>query len=207
MFKAKLTKDTGENVIIELPQDYSRLTEAIASLGARLRPEHISIDGSGDVVRGELIPTGEIGEHLMRLYPEEYTLEDANDMAHIVTQANDLIKEDLEQNILYDQYRTAQELRDGIRKMTYDAGSERKFYYFPITGKIWDTEYEGELPAGERFLLGQWGAIADEFSKYSHRDINNMSVYYDGAGAEKLLLAEWGVRILKIRYTADSISA
>ena len=196
MFKAKLTKDTGENVIIELPQDYSRLSEETASLGARLWPEHISMDGSGDVVRGELIPTGEIGEHLMRLYPEEYTLEDANDMAHIVTQANDLIQVELEQNILYDQYRTAQELRDDIRQMTYDAGTFSKTYYFPLTGKIWDDEYGKELPAGKRFLLGQEGAICEKFAEYTRRDTDNMSVYFRESGADKLLLADWGFEVM-----------
>lgn len=64
MFKAKLTKDTGESVTITLPQDYSRLSEAVASSGTRLWPEHISMDGNGERVRGELIPDNEMGEHL-----------------------------------------------------------------------------------------------------------------------------------------------
>lgn len=196
MFKAKLTKNTGESVTIELPQNDSRLSTAIASLGTRLWPEHIPMDGSGEDVHGELIPTGAIGEHLTRLLPEGYTLEDANDMAHIVTQANDLIKEDLEQNILHDQYRSAQELRDDIRQMTYDAGTVSKTYYFPLTGKIWDEEYGEELPAGKRFLLGQEDAIREKFAEYTRRDIDNMSVYFRGAGADKLLLADWGFEVL-----------
>lgn len=196
MFKAKLTKDTGESVTITLPQSYPRLSSEMASLGERLWPEHISMDGSGEVVRGELIPTSEIGKHLMHLFPEEYTLEDANDMAHIVTQANNLIKEDLEQNILHDQYCTAQELWDGIRQMTFDAGTVSKTYYFPLTGKMWDEEYGEELPAGKRFLLGQEDAIREKFAEYTRRDTDNMSVYFHEIGADKLLLADWGFEVL-----------
>lgn len=196
MFKAKLTKDTGESVTIELPQDYSRLNAAVASLGTHLWSGHISMDGSGDRVRGELIPTGEIGEHLMRLFPEGYTLEDANDMAHIVAQADDLIQVELEQNILYDQYRTAQELRDDIRQMTYDAGTFSKTYYFPLTGKMWDEEYGEELPAGKRFLLGQEDAVREKFEEYTKRDTDNMSVYFRESGADKLLLADWGFEVM-----------
>ncbi len=196
MFKAKLTRDTGESITVELPQDYSRLSSAIASLGERLWPEHISMDGSGDVVRGELIPTGDIGEHLMSLFPEGYTLGDANDMAHIVTQVNDPIKEDLEQNILHGQYRNAQELRDDIRQMTYDAWTVSKTYYFPLTGKIWDEEYGEELPAGKRFMLGQADEIQEKLAEYTRRDTENMAAYYHEAGADKLLLADWGFEVM-----------
>lgn len=192
MFKAKLTKDTGETVTITLPQDYLPLSEAVASLGTRLWPEHISMDGNGEIVRGELILDNEMGEHLRRLLPEEYTLQDANDVAHMVTHANKLIEEDLGLKILFDHYSSAQEMRDDIRKMTYDAGSESKSYYFPLTGMIWDEECEDEFPAGKAFLLDQWSGILDGFSKYTSRDIDNMSVYFHGSGADKLLLADWG---------------
>lgn len=196
MFKAKLTKTTGESITVELPQDDSRLRAAVASLGVRLSPEHITMDGETDSVWGELTSDGKIGGHLMRLLPKGYSLSDANDMAHIVTQANDLIKEELEQNIVHDQYGSAQELRDDIRQMTYDAGTVSKTYYFPLTGKLWDAEYEEELYAGKRFLLGQEDSIREQFSEYTSRDIDNMSVYYNESGADKLLLADWGFEVL-----------
>lgn len=196
MFKVRLTSRTGEFITVDLPQDYSQLSSAMAPLGVSLWPEHIPMDREADRVRGELIPDCEMAEHLAHLFPEGYTLEDANDMAHIVAQAADLIKGDLEQNIIHDQYRTAQELRDDIRQMTYDAGTVSKTYYFPLTGKLWDDEYGEELPAGKRFLLGQEDAIRNSFAKYTRRDIDNMSVYYTDAGADKLLLADWGFEVL-----------
>lgn len=196
MFKAKLTNKSGDSVTIPLPQDQSKLCSAIASLGVNLWPEHIPMTAAADKVWGELISDSEIGKHLMRLFPEEYTLEDANDMAHIVTQATDLIKEDLEQNIIHDQYRTAAELQADIHQMTYDAAGASKTYYFPLTGKLWDDEYGEELPAGKRFLLGQEDEIREKFAKYTRRDIDNMSVYYSEVGADKLLLADWGFEVL-----------
>lgn len=196
MFNAKLINKSGESVTIPLPQDKSKLCSAIVSLGANLWPEHIPMTAAADKVWGELIPDSEIGKHLMRLFPKDYTLEDANDMAHIVTQATDLIKEDLEQNIIHDQYRTAAELQTDIHQMTYDAAGASKTYYFPLTGKLWDDEYGEELPAGKRFLLGQEDEIREKFAKYTRRDIDNMSVYYDEAGADKLLLADWGFEVI-----------
>lgn len=196
MFKAKLTKDTGESVTITLPQDYLPLSEAVDSLGICLWPEHFSMNGNGERVHGELFPDNEIGEHLRRLLPEGYTLMDANDMAHIVTQASDLIKEDLEQNIIHDRYRTAEELRASIHQMIFDAGTVSQTYYFPLTGKIWDDEYGEELPAGKRFLLGHEEEIREKFAEYSGRDINNMSGYFRRPGADKLLLADWGFEVL-----------
>ena len=196
MFKAKLSKVSGESITLDLPQSYSQLNSAIASLGAKLWPEHIPMTGAADKVWGELIPDSEIGEHLMRLFPEEYTLDDANDMAHIVTQASDLIKGKLEQNIIHDQYSTAAELQADIYQLTYDAAGASKTYYFPLTGKIWDDEYGEELPAGKRFLLGQEDEIRDSFSRYTRRDVDNMAVYFHEAGADKLLLADWGFEVL-----------
>ena len=159
-------------------------------------PERVQMCSKDAVIYGELTPDNKMGKHLVRLLPEGYTLGDANDMAHIVTNASDLIKEDLEQNILHDQYHTAEELRDDIRQMTYDAGSVSKTYYFPLTGKIWDDEYGEELYAGKRFMLGQENAIRDSFSKYTRRDIDNMATYFHEAGADKLLLADWGFEVL-----------
>lgn len=196
MFNAKLINKSRESGTIPLPQDQSILCSAIASLGAKLWPEYIPMAGTADKVWGELIPNSEIGKHMMHLFPEEYTLDDANDMAHIVTQASDLIKNELEQNIIHDQYRNATELRADIHQMTYDAGTVSKTYYFPLTGKIWDNEYEEELPAGKRFLLGQEDEIRVSFAKYTRRDIDNMSAYYNDAGADKLLLADWGFEVL-----------
>lgn len=196
MFKAKLTKDTGESVTIMLPQSYPRLSSEIDSLGERLWPEHVPMGNKADRVWGGLSADCDIGEHLLRLFPKSYTLADANDMAALVIDANALIKEDLEQNILHDQYRTAQELRDDIRQMTYDAGTVSKTYYFPLTGKIWDEEYGEELPAGKRFLLGQEDAICEKFAEYTRRDTKNMAAYYHEAGADKLLLADWGFEVM-----------
>lgn len=195
MFKAKLTKTTGESIMVELPQNYSQLSAAVASFGVRIWPERIPIGSEADGVCSELAPDCEVGEHLMRLLPKGYSLSDANDLAHIVTQANDLIKEELEQNIVHDQYGSAQELRDDIRQMTYDAGTVSKTYYFPLTGKLWDAEYEEELYAGKRFLLGQEDAIRETYTQYTSHDVDNMSVYYTEAGADKLLLADWGFEV------------
>lgn len=196
MFKAKLTKDGGKSVTIILPQSYSRVSSEMASLGVYLWPEHVPMGNKAGRVWGGLSPDCEIGEHLLRLFPESYTLADANDMAALVTGANILIKEDLEQNILHDQYATAQELADDIRQMTYDAGTVSKTYYFPLTGKIWDEEYGEELPAGKRFMLGQEDEIREKFAEYTRRDTENMAVYYHEAGADKLLLADWGFEVL-----------
>ena len=198
MFKAKLSKISGDkSITLGLPQSYSQLTSAIEALDSIVPPGGIPMCRRDTLIYGELIPHSKIDKHLRRLLPEEYTLQDANDVAHMVTQASDLIKEDLEQNIIHDRYRTAQELRAGLHQMTYDAGTVSQTYYFPLTGRIWDDEYGEELPSGNFFLLGhQEEEIREKFAEYSDRDINNMSVYFRGPGADKLLLADWGFEVL-----------
>lgn len=196
MFKAILMNNRGQSVPFTLPKMPALLGAEVSLLDLRRGPERITMDKSVDSASGVLIPTNEVSEHLIRLLPKGYTLMDVNDIAHIVSIANNHIKRDLEQNILHDQYRNAQEMRDDIRQMTYDAGTVSKTYYFPLTGKIWPYDFGDDFPAGKRFLMDHEGMIREKFAEYARSNMDSMSAYFHEAGADKLLLADWGLEVM-----------
>ena len=61
---------------------------------------------------------------------------DANLLTYIVQNASEDIKEALEQDILYDQYDSMDEVVAAVRQMTQDAGSIKAVFFCPLVGNI-----------------------------------------------------------------------
>ena len=81
-------------------------------------------------------------------------------------------------------------LSRSFHRLLIAASAAHETYYFPLTGKLWDDEYGEELKAGQRRIAANEDIIRERFQQYLDRD--NMAAYYNDAGADKLLLADWG---------------
>lgn len=143
-----------ENTLVtEFPKDYLKIYEELNSIGCRKAPERIPLtDNEGDDIRVKLYADSDIGNHLLLLLGENSTLADANTAAFAVVNSDEDIKQELEQNLLYDQYANTVELLRDIREMTEQAGPVKVSFFCPLEGNIEDAEYGDLTPVGNLFL-------------------------------------------------------
>ena len=103
-----IVEHNGNTLLLELPHSIYGIHEKLMSVGIAYSPDRIPLtDNDGDEIRVKLYSENDFGNHLLRTLSESDTISDANSLAFIVSNASDEIKDELEQNILYDQYSTA----------------------------------------------------------------------------------------------------
>ncbi len=110
--------------------------------------------------------------------------------------ASEDIKEELEQNILYDQYDSMDEVINAVRQMTQDAGPVKAVFFCPLVGNI--DEGDGDMfTVGDSYLADSADEIADALKRYTANDENDMAAYYnkDDGVSEKLTSAVWSVEL------------
>lgn len=137
-----------------------------------------------------LTSDSDFGAHLVRLF-DGCTLGDVNEMTEAILKTREDIRTELEQDIIHDQYISPEDVYDSIHEMTYSLGSVTETYYFPLSGEIYDSEYDGAFEIDNYAMLGNLGLISERLAGYIGRG-ENMASYFDGAGHEKVLLADWG---------------
>lgn len=192
MINAIIQNNNGETLVWEFPGNIYELYHQLQSIGIHKPPSGIRLtDEEDDPIQVKLYAESDIGNHLIRLLSEKHSLEDAEAIASVVEKANNLIKEDLEQQIINDQYATPDDLYADIRQMLYDAGSVSETFYFPLVGNICEGDYGDIYTVGNSFLGDHESEIRAALEKYAERDTQNMADYFDGLGEEKLLLADW----------------
>lgn len=119
-----LIENKENALILDFPYSIYDVRDQLRCIGIFVRPDQVFLtDNEEDDIRVKLYAESDIGNHLIRILNERNSLKDANTAAYAVTMANDYIKEDLEQQIIHDQYETVEELYADIRKMTHDAGT------------------------------------------------------------------------------------
>lgn len=193
--------ENGNNtLVVDFPRNSYDLYGKLQSIGIKTPPQKISLtDNEEDAVRVKLYSDSDFGNHLILLLNEKNNLEDVNTVAFVVTNTNECIRDELEQQIIYDQYDTVEDLYQDIRQLTYDAGTLSNYYYFPLTGNVYDSEYGDSYEVGNGFLVDYEDDIRKCLEAYMDRDTNNMAEYYDGSGKEKVLLADWDLEYLNGR--------
>ena len=176
---------------------YSNIARNHAYCAPRLAAIHklhifSSLDNSGV----KLFSDNDFGRHLLLTLNEENTLNDANLLTLIVQAADEDIKEALEQDILYDQYGSMNEVVAAVRQMTQDAGPVKAVFFCPLVGNI--DEGDGDMfTVGDSYLADSVDEIADALNRYTANDENDMATYYnkDDGVSEKLTSAVWSVEL------------
>ena len=93
----------------------------------------------------------------------------------VIGAASEDIKEELEQNILYDQYDSMDEVISAVRQMTQDAGHIKAVFFCPLIGNI--DEGDGDMfTVGDSYLADSADEIADALKRYTANDENDMAL-------------------------------
>ena len=117
-------------------------------------------------------------------------------LTNVIQAASEDIKEELEQNILYDQYDSMDEVINAVRQMTQDAGPVKAVFFCQLVGNI--DEGDGDMfTVGDSYLADSADEISDALREYTANDENDMATYYnkDDGVSEKLTSAVWSVEM------------
>ena len=108
----------------------------------------------------------------------------------VIGAASEDIKEELEQNILYDQYDSMDEVISAVRQMTQDAGPVKAVFFCPLVGNI--DEGDGDMfTVGDSYLADSADEIADALKRYTANDENDMAAYYTVWKRSRTTLWRW----------------
>lgn len=136
MIKAVIESKDGNTLVTEFPCDTYRLYSELDSIGI-MPPDKVKLtDNEDSPVTVKLYSDSDFGNHLIRLFTEQNTLADVNTACFVIEKADEAIKEELEQNVLYDQYSSTHELIRDMKVMTDQTGQVKISFFCPLEGNI-----------------------------------------------------------------------
>ena len=192
-----LIRNKENTLIQDFPCSIYDLYEKLQSVGIRRSPKQIPLtDSEGEDIGVKLFSDNDFGRHLLLTLNEENTLAEANLLTLIVQAADEDIKEELEQNVLYDQYETMSEVVAAVCQMTQDAGPVKSVFFCPLVGNI--DEGDGDFfTVGESYLTDSADEINNALEEYTANDENDMAAYYHGDDGvkDKLTSAVWSAEL------------
>ena len=192
-----IIRNKENTLVLDFPRSIYDLYEKLQSVGIMRSPKQITLtDNENENIGVKLFSDNDFGRHLLFTLNEENTLNDANLLTLIVQAADEDIKEALEQDILYDQYGSMNEVVAAVRQMTQDAGPVKAVFFCPLIGNI--DEGDGDMfTVGDSYLADSADEIADALNRYTANDENDMATYYnkDDGVSEKLTSAVWSVEL------------
>lgn len=118
MIRAIITNEEN-TLLLDIPFHRAELYEQLASIGIWNPQDNVFIrDNEDEKISVKLYSDNDIGNHLIRLFGETDTLRSVNLAVTMLMDADEIIKPELEQNLLYDQYDSVKELLTDIRDMS-----------------------------------------------------------------------------------------
>ena len=192
-----IIRNKENTLVLDFPRSIYDLYEKLQSVEIMRSPKQIPLtDNEDEDIGVKLFSDNDFGRHLLLTLNEENTLNDANLLTLIVQAADEDIKEALEQDILYDQYGSMNEVVAAVRQMTQDAGPVKAVFFCPLVGNI--DEGDGDMfTVGDSYLADSVDEIADALNRDTANDENDMATYYnkDDGVSEKLTSAVWSVEL------------
>lgn len=192
-----IIRNKENTLVLELPHSIYDIYEKLQSIGIMQPPKQIPLtDNEDEDIGVKLFSESDFGQHLLLTLHEKNTIADANMLTLVIGAASEDIKETLEQDILYDQYGSMNEVVAAVRQMTQDAGPVKEVFFCPLVGNI--DEGDGDMfTVGDSYLADSVDEIADALNRYTANDENDMATYYnkDDGGSEKMTSAVWSVEL------------
>ena len=192
-----IIRNKENTLVLELPHSIYDIYEKLQSIGIMQPPKQIPLtDNEDEDIGVKLFSDNDFDNHLLLTLSEDNSLADANLLTYIVQNASEDIKETLEQDILYDQYDSMDEVINAVRQMTQDAGPVKAVFFCPLVGNI--DEGDGDMfTVGDSYLADSADEISDALNRYTANDENDMATYYnkDDGVSEKLTSAVWSVEL------------
>lgn len=192
-----IIRNRENTLVLDFPRSIYDLYEKLQSVGIMKSPKQIPLtDNEDEDIGVKLFSESDFGQHLLLTLNEKNSIADANMLTLVIGAASEDIKEELEQNVLYDQYDSMDEVISAVRQMTQDAGPVKAVFFCPLVGNI--DEGDGDMfTVGDSYLADSADEIADALNRYTANDENDMATYYnkDDGVKEKLTSTVWSVEM------------
>ena len=120
-----IIRNKENTLVLELPHSIYDIYEKLQSIGIMQPPKRIPLtDNEDEDIGVKLFSESDFGQHLLLTLNEKNTIADANMLTLVIGAASEDIKEELEQNILYDQYDSMDEVTADSIKMPVESPYE-----------------------------------------------------------------------------------
>lgn len=189
-------KNKRDTLVLGFPRNAADMQLKLSSIGIHKSVKDIPLSTQEDNdIRVRLYADSNIWNHFVQLFSETDSLADVNTAVRTVMNADEIIQSELEQNIIHDQYDSAQELLKDIEEMTVSAGKYTESFYFPLKGMLDEDEYEFGEPVemDNSFLQCYKYDIREAVER--EQSIGDMAQYFNEEGSvkNKLVSAVWSL--------------
>ena len=187
-------KNKRDTLVLGFPRNAADMQIKLSSIGIHKNVKDIPLSAQeSDDIRVRLYAENNIWNHFVRIFSGTESLADVNEAVWAVLKADEVIKTELEQNILHDQYDSVQELLKDIEGMTVSAGKYTESFYFPLKGMLDEDEYEDYYEIDNMFLQEYKHDIREAVER--EQSIGDMAQYFNRSESvnEKLASAVWSV--------------
>ena len=170
-----IIRNKKNTLVLDLPHSIYDIYDKLRSIGVMQPPKQIPLtDNEDEDIGVKLFSESDFGQHLLLTLNEKNTIADANMLTFVVLAADTDIKEELEQNVLHDQYGSMDEVISAVRQMTQDAGPVKAVFFCPLIGNV--DEGDGDMfTVGDSYLADSIDEIADALKEYTADDENDMA--------------------------------
>lgn len=178
------------DVVTEFNQFYDKSTEygllnSIFSLKVKdMRAEDAPVRLHAD---------SDVGNGLLRILPDNDSLYDVRVTDESVSGVREELHDDLEANLVYEQYSDTEEMYDDIKEMLKALASSKLSFFCPLSGNI--SDHDGDYyETSNDVLTENADAIEEAIAREQATEINMAEYVSDHADIKgKLVFAEWGV--------------
>lgn len=187
-------KNKRDTLVLGFPRNAADMQIKLNSIGIHKNVKDIPLSAQeSDDIRVRLYAENNIWNHFVRIFSGTESLADVNEAVWAILKADEVIKTELEQNILHDQYDSVQELLKDIEGMTVSAGKYTESFYFPLKGMLDENEYEDYYEIDNMFLQEYKHDIREAVER--EQSIGDMAQYFNRSESvnEKLASAVWSV--------------
>lgn len=195
MINAIIQTKGGKILKEELPCEIYDLYEHLMSSGINKLPTAIMLtDNEEDDISVKLYSDSDFGKHLVLLFDEKNSLAEVNLLAQIITDLDDDIKSELEQNILWDQYKNTEDIYKDITVMIDRSAPVKTTFYCPLVGEVVDDESLSSYIDGRQLKYYET-EISEALETDMVADKKDMANYFDRNKEinNKLVTAKWGI--------------
>ena len=199
MLKLRLTHpETKETADFDLISESNAMYEKFQEYGivAPLFAIHMK-DMRAEDAPISVVSDSDIGNALINLLDDKESLYDVRQIDSDVSGIRDELKEEIEQNLVYEQFHDIDHLYRDIKRMTKDLAANKVIFYCPLTAQL--NDHEGDYYETHGYTINcNAYKIEEALEGYQARDVCMAEYVGDHANIkDKLVFAEWGVEEIR----------
>ena len=186
-----------KSAVFELPVDRYELHSKLWELDIRENARNIKLTDAEDAIyKINLSSDSDFGNSILKLFNEDYGLDDVNACIYKLENTRLSILEDMEGDILHEQFESPKELMDELNNRTRELINVSVDYYCPLTIQMMDDDCADYFEVDNGYALSNEETIRERLMAEQNEDLNDMAFYFDGSetAKDKIVSAIWDVK-------------